>query len=266
MTRLDQQENNTIFIIREAYARLKKIALLWNVGKDSTALLWMARKAFFGKIPFPVIHIDTSYEFSEVYKFRDKYAKEWNLDLIVSKNEEALEQGVSPVRNKFECCKALKTDALKKTLIENDIEALVVAIRKDEQEVMTKEQFFQGNTPEHIWDSPKHPENFWELYWTKIGLETHLRVHPLHQWGELDVWKYIDREKMPILNMYFAQNSLRYRTIGCETCCSQIESKADTVKKIIAEIEKTRIKEHAIYAGEDDEVRIMQKLRGLGYM
>ncbi|MFQ5752625.1 MAG: phosphoadenosine phosphosulfate reductase family protein, partial [bacterium] len=117
MENLTDLENKSIFIIREAYEKFNKIALLWSVGKDSTTLLWLCRKAFFGKIPFPVIHIDTTYKFPEMYRFRDEYAKKWNLDLIIGKNEEAINQGMGPDKgDTLECCNELKTNGLKKTI------------------------------------------------------------------------------------------------------------------------------------------------------
>ncbi|HNZ67404.1 MAG TPA: phosphoadenosine phosphosulfate reductase family protein, partial [Planctomycetota bacterium] len=127
MIDLEELENQSIYIFREAYSRFRNIGLLWSIGKDSTAMLWIARKAFFGHIPFPVIHIDTSYKFPEIYEFRDKYVKEWNLNLLVSQNKTALADGMSPEKEKFRCCHALKTEALKQTLQEKKFEALFLA-------------------------------------------------------------------------------------------------------------------------------------------
>ena len=125
MDHLDSLENQSIFIIREAYSEFRQVAMLWSIGKDSTALLWLMRKAFFGKIPFPVLHLDTGYKFKEIYKFRDKYAKKWDLDLIVAKNEAAVAAGVSPERGKLECCTELKTANLKKAISERTRAVLV---------------------------------------------------------------------------------------------------------------------------------------------
>jgi len=142
MDYLDKLESRTIFIIREAYHEFKNIAMLWSIGKDSTSLLWMVRKAFFGKIPFPIIHIDTSYKIPEIYSFRDKYAKEWNLNLIISRNEEAIKNGVSPDKGRFECCNALKTEALKQTIKKYGFKALLLGIRRDEHGIRAKERVF----------------------------------------------------------------------------------------------------------------------------
>ena len=136
---LRELEGKAIYIIREAYARFKHIGLLWSIGKDSTTLLWMCRKAFYGRIPFPVIHIDTSYKFKEIYEFRDTYAKKWNLDLKVARNAEALEKGMGPDKGtKIECCSLLKTKALKNFLADQDLDAILLAIRRDEHGIRAK--------------------------------------------------------------------------------------------------------------------------------
>ena len=130
MRYLDELENKSIYIIREAYSRFKNIALLWSIGKDSTSLLWICRKAFFGKIPFPVIHIDTTFKFKEIYKFRNKLSQDWHLNLIIAKNEEALKNGMSSAKEKFKCCNSLKTEALKISLKQFKFKTLLLAIRR----------------------------------------------------------------------------------------------------------------------------------------
>ncbi len=131
LSQLDKLENQSIFIIREAYSQFKNVAILWSIGKDSTTLLWLVRKAFFGKLPFPALHIDTTHKFQEIYDFRAKYAKEWDLNLIIAKNEEALAKGVGPDKGKFQCCNELKTVALKKAIAEQGFKALYLVIRRD---------------------------------------------------------------------------------------------------------------------------------------
>ena len=138
-------ENKSIFIIREAYYRFRNIAMLWSVGKDSTTLLWMCRKAFFGKIPFPVIHIDTTYKFPEMYRFRDEYAKKWGLNLIVGRNEEQVKAGMGPKKGaKLDCCNELKTNALKQTIAKHGFKALILGIRRDEHGIRAKERGFSS--------------------------------------------------------------------------------------------------------------------------
>ena len=140
LTPLDELEAKSIYIIREAYKKFKNMAMLWSIGKDSTALLWLCRKAFFGKIPFKVIHIDTGYKFKEIYEFRDRMAKEWGLNLIVIKNKDADDRGILPEKGKFECCNARKTEALKKAVKENKFDALLLGIRRDEHGIRNKER------------------------------------------------------------------------------------------------------------------------------
>jgi len=266
MDYLDKLENKTIYIIREAYARFKNTSLLWSIGKDSTSLLWIARKAFFGKIPFPVIHIDTSFKFKEIYRFRDDYAKKWNLDLIVAQNKEALREGVHPEIDKFKCCNALKTEALKLILKEHDLKALLLGIRRDEHGIRAKERYFSPRDREFKWDPKDQPAELWDLYKSGIEVGQHFRIHAMLDWTELDIWRYIQREKIPTVDLYFAKDGKRYRSIGCETCCEPIDSNADTIQKIIRELEKTKIAERDGRSQDKEHAYTMQKLRSLGYM
>src|SRR6202142_3473706 len=139
---IDELENKSIYLIRESFNRFKDIALLWSMGKDSTALLWICRKAFFGQIPFPVIHIDTSYKFKEIYDFRERWSKAWELDLVVSRNEEALKNGMNYKVGRFECCTALKTQTLAQTIKKPHLRAVLLAIRRDEHGIRAKERYF----------------------------------------------------------------------------------------------------------------------------
>jgi len=266
MDYLEELENKSIYIIREAYQRFKNIALLWSIGKDSTSLLWITRKAFFGKIPFPIIHIDTSFKFKEIYEFRNKYVKEWNLNLIVSKNENALKEGVSPEKGKFDCCNALKTEALKNTIKEYNLKALLLAIRRDEHGIRAKERYFSPRTADFTWNYQDQPAELWDLYKATLEREQHFRIHPMLHWIELDIWKYIRKEEIPVVNLYFAKKDRRYRSIGCACCCVPVESRADTIKKIIRELETTKIAERSGRAQDKEDAYTMQKLRSLGYM
>lgn len=266
MNYLDKLENQSIFIIREAYSQFRNVAVLWSIGKDSTTLLWLTRKAFFGKIPFPIVHIDTTYKFREIYEFRDRYAKEWQLKLIVAKNEQAHNRGVGPDKGKFECCTELKTNALKKAIEKYKFKALYLAIRRDEHGIRAKERVFSPRDEDFGWDYKNQPPELWDQYKTKAKEEQHLRVHPLLGWREVDVWEYIFREDIPIVDLYFAKNGKRYRSIGCECCCNPIESGADTTKKIIEELKTTKISERSGRAQDKEQAYMMQKLRSLGYM
>jgi len=266
MDNLTKLENQSIYIIREAYAEFRKVAMLWSIGKDSTTLLWLIRKSFFGNIPFPIMHIDTGYKFKEIYDFRDKYAKEWNLNLIIAKNEEAIAKGISPDKGKFECCTELKTNALKKAIDKYNFKALYLAIRRDEHGIRAKERFFSPRDESFEWNYKEQPPELWDQYKTTTLEKQHLRIHPLLGWREIDVWEYIKRENIPIVSLYFAKNGKRYRSIGCETCCNPIDSQADTIEKIINELKTSKISERSGRAQDKEQAYMMQKLRSLGYM
>ncbi|MCD6476854.1 MAG: sulfate adenylyltransferase subunit 2 [Candidatus Aenigmarchaeota archaeon] len=267
MDHLTQLENRSIYIIREAYAQFKNMACMWSVGKDSCVTLWLCRKAFFGKIPFPVIHIDTGYKFPEMYTFRDEITKKWGLDLIVAENKKAKEEGVSPkTHDKFECCTRLKTDALKILLDERKFDALILAIRRDEHGIRAKERYFSPRDQAFQWDYKNQPPEMWNLYKKLHESGTHVRVHPILHWTELDVWNYIKRENIPINPLYFAKNGKRYRSLGCVPCTQPIDSNADTIDKIIEELKTSKISERAGRAQDKEKAYMMQKLRSLGYM
>ncbi len=266
MDNLTRLENRSIYIIREAYSEFRKVAMLWSIGKDSTTLLWLVRKAFFGRIPFPIVHIDTGYKFKEIYEFRDRYAKEWNLNLFVARNEEAAARGVSPTRGKFECCTELKTNALKKALAEHRFRALYLAIRRDEHGIRAKERFFSPRNESFQWNYKEQPPELWDHYKTRAAEEEHLRIHPMLEWREVDIWEYVRRENIPVTSLYFAKNGKRFRSIGCETCCNPVASEADTLDKIIEELKVSKVSERSGRAQDKESAYMMQKLRSLGYM
>ena len=266
MDHLDKLESNSIYIIREAYKQFRNIAVLWSIGKDSTTLMWLVRKAFFGKPPFPMVHIDTGYKFKEIYDFREKYAKKWDTELIVGRNEEAQKRGVGPEKTKLDCCTELKTNALKQTIAKHDFRALLLGIRRDEHGIRAKERVFSPRDQQFKWNYKDQPPELWDQYKSKQLDEQHIRVHPLLGWTELDVWEYVQREKMPVVNLYFAKNGKRFRSIGCETCCNPIDSDADTIDKIVEELRTTDIAERSGRAQDKESAYMMQKLRSLGYM
>lgn len=266
MTFLDELENNSIYIIREAYSRFRKIALLWSIGKDSTTLLWLCRKAFLGKLPFPVLHIDTNYKFKEIYAFRETYVKAWGLDLLVAKNEKALAGGMNSQRGKFECCHALKTQALQEAMARHRFEAIMLAIRRDEHGIRAKERHFSPRNSDQRWNYQSQPPELWDLFHTRLGEDQHFRVHPMLGWREIDIWRYIQREKIPVVDLYFAKKGQRFRSIGCETCCAPVTSQANTLPRIIRELETTTVSERSGRAQDKEDSYNMQKLRSLGYM
>jgi sulfate adenylyltransferase subunit 2 len=266
MSELKDLENRSIYIIREAYAEFKNPAVLWSTGKDSTAVLWLCRKAFFGKIPFPVIHIDTGYKFKQMYEFRDRIAREWGMDLVVARNEEALQQGVGPHQGKFECCTRLKTEALMHFLEERKFDALILAIRRDEHGIRAKERYFSPRDEQFRWNYKDQPLEMWDQYQSMTQDKTHTRVHPILHWRELDVWEYVKQEGLPVNPMYFAKGGQRYRSLGCEPCTLPVESTAATVDEIVEELRTTKIAERSGRAQDKEKAFTMQKLRALGYM
>ena len=266
MLDLKDLENRSLYIVREAFAEFKKPAVLWSTGKDSTAMLWLCRKAFFGKIPFPVIHIDTNHKFKEMYRFRDELAKEWGFDLVVARNEEALKEGVGPEGGKFECCTRLKTEALRNFLKEFGFDALILAIRRDEHGIRAKERYFSPRDGNFKWDYKDQPLEMWDQFQGLVDAGTHMRIHPILHWRELDVWEYVKQENMPINPMYYARNGKRYRSLGCEPCTLPIDSDAATIDEIVEELRTTKIAERSGRAQDKEKTFTMQKLRALGYM
>ncbi len=267
MDHLDELENKSIYIIREAHKQFKNIALLWSIGKDSTTALWLCRKAFFEKIPFPIMHIDTGFKFPEMYEFRDEWAKRLGLNLIIAKNQDALDKGMTCcMDDQMTCCKHLKTEALKQTIEKYKFKALIVGIRRDEHGVRAKERYFSPRDEEFRWNYKNQPPELWDQYKSKGEEDNHFRIHPLLHWSELDIWKYIKRENIPINTLYFAKNGYRYRSLGCTKATVPIKSDADTVDKIIAEIKNSKTSERSGRAQDKEKGYIMQKLRSLGYM
>ncbi len=267
MDHLDALESQSIYIIREAYKEFKDIAVLWSIGKDSTTLVYLIRKAFYGRVPFPVVHIDTGLKFKEIYAFRDEWAKNWNLNLVVGKNTDAMARGIGPKScDKLTCCGELKTDALKQTIAKYRFKAILLGIRRDEHGIRAKERVFSPRNRQFEWDYKNQPAELWDQYKNRQAGDEHIRVHPLLHWSELDIWTYVQREKLPIVPLYFAEGGRRYRSIGCETCCEPVVSDADTVDKVVEELKTTKVAERSGRSQDKERAYMMQKLRSLGYM
>lgn len=266
MNQLDALESQSIYILREAFRSFDRIAVLWSVGKDSNALLWLIRKAFFGRIPFPVIHIDTSYKIPQMIAFRDRYAKEWGLDLIIGQNKKALDSGMGPGKGLVTCCSVLKTDGLKAILEAHGFTGVIAGIRRDEEGTRSKERVFSPRGQNAEWNFRDQPPEFWDQFKTDFAPGTHLRIHPLLHWTEVDVWRYIQRENIPVVDLYFSRNGKRYRSLGCAPCTAPIESNAATIKEIIAELENTRISERDGRAQDKEAEDAFERLRADGYM
>ncbi len=266
MSDLDALESQSIYILREAYNKIDKLGMLWSVGKDSNVLLWLARKAFLGHLPFPLIHIDTSYKMPEMIEFRDRMVKKWNLDLIIGRNTAALEAGMGPEKGRVVCCTALKTEGLKSTIAEHGFTGVIAGIRRDEEGTRAKERVFSPRGDASQWDFRNQPPEIWDQYKTEFPEGTHMRIHPLLHWSELEVWRYIRRENIPLVDLYFAKDGKRYRSLGCAPCTAPIASTATTVDEIIAELEVTRIAERAGRAQDQESEDAFERLRVDGYM
>lgn len=281
--RLKQLESKSIYLIRETAAKFKNPAVLWSTGKDSTVCLHLIRKALF-KITLPVIHIDTGRKFKEIYEFRDKIAKQWNLDLMIIQSKKINE--VSPEKNRFECCHELKTKTLQKAIHDHKFDAIIVSIRRDEQEIRNKERYMSPRDSEFKWKISKTNEggdsglealqdtelSGWDIYATDFSGADHVRIHPLLHWTEKEVWEYVKQEKLPFNPLYRADyvkkvyglKNRRFRSLGCKPCTTPIESKASTIDEIVHELEKAKEEERAGRA--QDKEKIMERLRSLGYM
>lgn len=266
MDHLSLLENRSIYVIREAYHHFPDIALMWSIGKDSTTLLWLCRKAFFGELPFAALHIDTGCKFPEMYAFRDHYAREFGLQLIIHRNEAALSDGWNHDRGTLECCNQLKTLALKQAVLKHGFSALLLGIRRDEHGVRAKERVFSPRDADFRWDYENQPAELWNQYRSQVDDDQHVRVHPLLGWTERDVWSYIERESIPVNPLYFARNGERYRSLGCAPCTCPIVSEASTIKQITEELASAVTSERAGRAQDKESAQTMQKLRALGYM
>jgi sulfate adenylyltransferase subunit 2 len=242
------------------------LGLLWSIGKDSTVLLWLAKKAFFGHCPFPFIHVDTAYKIPEMIVYRDQVVANLGLDLIVHKNQSALDEGMGPEKGRLICCKALKTEALNDMTKTYGFDGLIVGVRRDEEGSRSKERVFSVRNARDEWDYVNQPPELWGQFKTDFPKGHHVRVHPLLQWSEIDIWRYIEAEDIPVIDLYFSKNGQRYRSLGCAPCTAKIDSQAKTVSDIIAELENTNVSERAGRAQDQEDAYAMQKLRKDGYM
>ncbi len=240
--------------------------MLWSIGKDSNVMLWLARKAFFGHVPFPLVHIDTSFKIPEMIEFRDRMAKEWGLDLIIGQNKPALEGGMNHTIGRVTCCTALKTEGLKQIVEAHGFEGVFAGIRRDEEGTRAKERVFSPRGERSEWDVREQPPEFWDQYKTEFPPGTHVRIHPLLHWTEIDIWRYIRRESIPVVDLYFAKDGKRYRSLGCAPCTAPIASTAANVDEIIAELEQTRVSERAGRAQDQEAEDAFERLRVDGYM
>src|SRR5947199_8842632 len=206
MDYLSKLENQSIYILREAFNKFDNLAMLWSIGKDSTVLLWLRRKAFFGHVPFALVHVDTTYKIPSMIEYRDRLVREWKLELIVGKNEEVLRSGVTFPNGKatrVECCGTLKKDGLKKVLEEHNFTGVIVGVRRDEEPTRAKERYFSPRDKNMEWNVEDQPPELWDQFKTDFEKGTHVRIHPLLQWTELNVWEYMEGENSHVIPVYF---------------------------------------------------------------
>jgi sulfate adenylyltransferase subunit 2 len=264
MNYLAQLEANSIYILREAFKNVKPLAMLWSMGKDSNVLLWLVRKAFFGRVPFKVILLDTENEHEEVYKFRDEYVEKWAIDYINASCPPLEEtDALLPPNARLA---SRKTLGLKNVIEAHNFKGILVGIRRDEQPIRGKERFFSPRGFDGKWNFKNQPPEFWNTYNFYAPEGTHLRVHPLLDWTELDIWEYIKQEGIPVVSLYFSKNGKRYRSIGEKDITFPIDSEARTIDEIIMELKTTKQAERSGRSMDNEKEDAFETLRRQGYM
>ncbi|WP_431285971.1 sulfate adenylyltransferase subunit CysD [Humitalea sp. 24SJ18S-53] len=264
MDDLDQLEADSLYILREAYSRVRPLALLWSLGKDSNVLIWLARKAFLGRVPFPVMHLDTGLEFPEAYAFRDRYAAEWGLDLIADACPPL--EATDPTLMPSSRVAARKTEGLRAALLRYGLNGVIAGIRRDEQATRAKERIVSPRADDGAWDFRDQPPEFWDLYNLDRPPGSHVRIHPLLRWTELDVWRYIAREEIPVCELYFARGGQRYRSLGEVGITHPIASDAADITAILAELRATTDPERAGRSMDHESEDAFERLRVGGYL
>src|ERR1700716_1061258 len=288
-------EAESIHVLREAAAEFARPVMLYSIEKDSSVMLRLAQKAFYpGKIPFPLLHIDTSYKFPEMIEFRDRYTREIGVELIVHKNQEALDSGANPyLLGTQKCCGLLKTKSLLDALAEGGFDAAFGGARRDEEKSRAKERIYSFRDSLGQWDPKNQRPELWNVFNSRLDKGESIRVFPLSNWTELDVWLYIHVEQIPIVPLYFARErevvlrngsivvinnssqllpgektqklKCRMRSLGCVPCTGAIRSDADTLPKIIEEMVSFRRSERENRAIDHDEEGSMELKKREGY-
>ncbi|MBF0123542.1 MAG: sulfate adenylyltransferase subunit 2 [Candidatus Omnitrophica bacterium] len=293
MDHLEKLEAKSVYILREAYRDFKSLCMLWSIGKDSTVLLWLARKAFFSHVPIPLVHIDTHYKIPAMIEYRDRIAREWKLNMIYGENVEALKNKQTfPDGNvdRISCCRNLKSIALRHTIsgewpryrmdhvsgkyvLDQNREpytGVIVGARADEEGSRSKERYFSPRDKQSDWDVGDQPPELWNQFKTDFAPGTHVRIHPLLDWTELNIWEYIERENIPIIDLYFDKGTgKRYRSLGCAPCTGSVDSTALNVKEIIEELKSGKfanIAERSGRAQDKEDGGGLETLRKEGYM
>jgi sulfate adenylyltransferase subunit 2 len=293
---LDELEAESIYILREAVAQAKWPVLLFSIGKDSCAMLHLARKAFHpGPLPFPVLHVDTKWKFREMIAFRDSEAKRLELNLIVHTNPDGLKDGVNPIDHGSRVhTEIMKTLALRQALDAGGYDCVFGGARRDEEASRAKERIFSHRNAFHQWEPRHQRPELWRLYNARISAGESMRVFPLSNWTELDVWRYVRRERIPVVSLYFAKlrptvvrdgmlimvdderlplmpgetphrRLVRFRTLGCYPLSGAVESKAATLDEVIAEIETSQASERQGRLIDKDQAGAMEMKKREGY-
>jgi sulfate adenylyltransferase subunit 2 len=293
---LDRLEAESIFVLREVVSQFQRPVLLYSIGKDSSVLVHLARKAFHpGPVPFPVMHVDTRWKFREMIEFRDTETKRLGLDLIVHVNQEGVSAGIGPLTHGSRIhTDVMKTQALRQALDAGRYDAVIGGARRDEEASRAKERVFSLRDRHHRWEPRSQRPELWRLLNGRIAEGEHMRVFPLSDWTELDVWRYIRRERIPVVPLYFARERpvlarsgilimvddqrlgpgpgervemrrVRFRTLGCYPLTGAIESAADTLDAIIEEMRASRYSERQGRLIDSDEVGSMEKKKREGY-
>ncbi|HEU0119407.1 MAG TPA: sulfate adenylyltransferase subunit CysD [Bryobacteraceae bacterium] len=295
LSHLRALEAESIHIMREVVAEFAKPVMLYSIGKDSSVMIRLAQKAFYpGKLPFPLLHVDTTYKFDEMIEFRDNFVKELGADLIVHTNTKAIEEGANPFKlGTSKCCALLKTRALLDALEAGGYDAAFGGARRDEEKSRAKERVFSFRDKFGQWDPKNQRPELWNLYNSKVEKGESIRVFPLSNWTEMDVWAYIELENIPIVPLYYAKeremvvrgNQLiplehnmplapgekpemvmsRMRSLGCTYCTGAIRSEADTMPKIINELVQFRRSERENRIIDHDQEGSMELKKREGY-
>lgn len=296
LSHLDRLEAEAIHIFREVAATFRKPVMLYSIGKDSSVLLHLAMKAFHpGKPPFPFLHVDTTWKFREMIAFRDKTARQLGIELIVHTNQEGLDQGVTPFAHGSNVyTHVMKTVALRQALDKYNFDAAFGGARRDEEKSRAKERIFSFRDLQHSWDPKNQRPELWKIYNTRISPGESIRVFPLSNWTELDIWQYILRENIPIVPLYFAaprpvverdgmlimrddermelrpgevieNRMVRFRTLGCYPLTGAMPSQATTLDEVVAEMLIARTSERQGRLIDHDEAGSMEKKKREGY-
>jgi sulfate adenylyltransferase subunit 2 len=296
LTHLQRLEAESIYIMREVAAESEKPVMLYSIGKDSSVMLHLAKKAFYpAPPPFPLMHVDTTWKFKAMYEFRDRMAKEIGMDLIVHINQEGLAQGVGPFTHGSAVhTDIMKTQSLKQALDKYKFDAAFGGARRDEEKSRAKERIFSFRSVQHRWDPKNQRPELWNLYNTRKHKGESIRVFPISNWTELDIWQYIHLENIPIVPLYFSaprpvverdgslimvddermplqpgekpqMRSVRFRTLGCYPLTGAVESTADTLPQIIQEMLLTTSSERQGRVIDHDASASMEKKKQEGY-